>query len=169
MELTWRAPPPASTGPDVLALLDGARTVSRDGNRVAAIALLWSAVAIAPTHLTAHRRLAAALANAGDRHAAADEYARFVEFALKARDVERARMELAYGLALLGPEPALTGAAARLRPALDLRAPAALEAPAPPRRVSLADPLRRLAVASATLLTAITLLFYAGSLILALR
>ncbi|HUG55931.1 MAG TPA: hypothetical protein VMJ92_02540 [Candidatus Limnocylindrales bacterium] len=147
------------------ALLEGARIVSREGNRVAAIALLWSAVALSPTDLVAHRRLAAALANAGDRQAAADEYARFVEFALKAHDVERAQLELAYGLALLGPQPALVGAASRVKPALAMPPLRTLEPPAV-RRVSMVEPLRRLAVVSATLLAAITVLFYASSLIL---
>src|ERR1700730_3254639 len=65
---------------DLDALKDGAAMLSQAGNRVAALAVMWSAVAIAPTDLGAHRRLAAMLANAGDIDGAANEYARFIEF-----------------------------------------------------------------------------------------
>jgi len=99
--------------PDVEALCDGAAMLSRGGNRVGAVALLWAAVAIEPLDTVAHRRLAAALANAGDTDAAADEYARFVELALKCDDIRRAAGELAYGLAALGEAPQLQAVGAR--------------------------------------------------------
>ena len=47
---------------DLEALKDGAAMMIQAGNRVAAMALLWSAVAIDPTDLASHRRLAATLA-----------------------------------------------------------------------------------------------------------
>ena len=58
---------------EVTALCDGAATLTKGGNRIASLALLWAAVGIAPTHLRAHRNLAAALANNGDLNAAAEE------------------------------------------------------------------------------------------------
>ncbi|HVD52388.1 MAG TPA: hypothetical protein VNB51_10135, partial [Candidatus Udaeobacter sp.] len=87
---------------DLDALKDGAAMLSQAGNRVAALAVMWSAVAIAPTDLGAHRRLAAMLANAGDIDGAANEYARYIEFMIPIGDVGRATMELAYGAKVLG-------------------------------------------------------------------
>src|SRR5690349_14643045 len=82
---------------DLDALKDGAAMLTQAGNRVAALAVMWSAVAIAPTDLASHRRLAAMLANAGDTDGAANEYARYIEFMIPIGDVARATMELAYG------------------------------------------------------------------------
>ena len=59
-------------------LLRGAAILSHAGNRTAAIAALGLAVAVAPDDLTAHRRLAAAYANAGDTDRARSEYDRFI-------------------------------------------------------------------------------------------
>jgi len=79
-------------------LLRGAAILSHAGNRTAAIAALGSAIAIAPDDLTAHRRLAAAYAVAGDADRARSEYDRFIA-RLEARGypeaaaVERARMD----------------------------------------------------------------------------
>jgi hypothetical protein len=84
------------------------------GNRIAAIALLWSAVAIDPVDLTAHRRLAAALAVGGDIDAAANEYARYVEFMLPLGRIDSATKELAYGTQVLGWHPALRAAAEKI-------------------------------------------------------
>lgn len=165
MQLVWHAPAAVPAGADVHALLEGARTVSREGDRVAAIALLWSAVGIAPTDLTAHRHLAAALWNAGDRDAAAAEYARFASACVRAHDLGRARAELDYGLALLGPAPALVDAASRV-PKLEVHHLRALEAPAVARGRSLSEPLRRLAVVTATLVAASAALVYASSILL---
>src|SRR5918992_309772 len=92
---------------DLDALKDGAAMLTQAGNRVAALAVMWSAVAIAPTDLGAHRRLAAMLANAGDLDGAANEYARYVEFMLPLGNVARATMELEYGAKMLGVHPAL--------------------------------------------------------------
>src|SRR5437879_5338906 len=99
---------------DLDALKDGAAMLTQAGNRVAALAVMWSAVAIAPTDLGAHRRLAAMLANAGDIDGAANEYARYIEFMIPIGDIGRATMELAYGAKVLGGHPALHEAAEKL-------------------------------------------------------
>jgi hypothetical protein len=99
---------------DLDALKDGAAMLTQAGNRVAALAVMWSAVAIAPTDLGAHRRLAAMLANAGDIDGAANEYARYIEFMIPIGDVGRATMELAYGSKVLGGHPALHDAAEKI-------------------------------------------------------
>jgi DNA-binding SARP family transcriptional activator len=90
------------------ALLDGAATLSRSGNHIAAIAALLSAVDVAPDDRTAHRRLAAAYAVAGDPDSARTEYDRFVS-RLEARgSVHAAAQERAYANALLPPPAART-------------------------------------------------------------
>src|SRR5688572_29928402 len=99
---------------DLEALKDGAAMMIQAGNRVAAMALLWSAVAINPTDLGSHRRLAATLARGGDIDGAADEYARYIEFMLPLGEVGRAALELSYGAAMLGSHPALDKAAAKI-------------------------------------------------------
>ena len=99
---------------DLDALKDGAAMLTQAGNRVAALAVMWSAVAIAPTDLGAHRRLAAMLANAGDIDGAANEYARYIEFMIPIGDVGRATMELSYGAKVLGGHPALHDAAEKI-------------------------------------------------------
>ena len=99
---------------DLDALKDGAAMLTQAGNRVAALAVMWSAVAIAPTDLGAHRRLAAMLANAGDIDGAANEYARYIEFMIPIGDVGRATIELAYGSKVLGGHPALHDAAEKI-------------------------------------------------------
>jgi hypothetical protein len=105
------------TGPnrsDLEALKDGAAMMIQAGNRVAAMALLWSAVAIDPTDLASHRRLAATLASGGDINGAADEYARYIEFMLPLGEVGRATLELSYGATMLGGHPALHEAAEKI-------------------------------------------------------
>lgn len=87
---------------DISALLSGSSQLLRAGNRVAALALLWAAVAVDPVHLTAHRRLAAVLANSGDLHGALDEHARYREFLRARGEVEAFRNEVAYAAATLG-------------------------------------------------------------------
>ena len=99
---------------DIDALKEGAAMLTQAGNRVAALAVMWSAVAIAPTDLGAHRRLAAMLANAGDLDGAANEYARYIEFMIPIGDVGRATMELAYGAKMLGGHAALHEAAEKI-------------------------------------------------------
>jgi len=105
------------TGPnrsDLEALKDGAAMMIQAGNRVAAMALLWSAVAIDPTDLASHRRLAATLAHGGDIDGAADEYARYIEFMLPLGEVGRATLELSYGASMLGGHRALHEAAEKI-------------------------------------------------------
>ena len=77
----------------------------RAGNRAAAIATLLSAVGLAPDDLTAHRRLAAAYAVAGDPDSARAEYERFIA-RLEARgSFDAAILERAYAAALMTPAP----------------------------------------------------------------
>jgi hypothetical protein len=105
------------TGPsrsDLDALKDGAAMMIQAGNRVAAMALLWSAVAIDPTDLASHRRLAATLAHGGDIDGAAEEYARYVEFMLPLGELGRAALELSYGAHMIGGHPALHEAAEKI-------------------------------------------------------
>src|SRR5437867_3253657 len=116
---------------DLDALKDGAAMLTQAGNRVAALAVMWSAVAIAPTDLGAHRRLAAMLANAGDIDGAANEYARYIEFMLPIGDLGRATMELTYGAKVLGPHPALHDAAEKIVIAVRALAPGDVVARAP--------------------------------------
>jgi hypothetical protein len=117
---------------DLDALKDGAAMLTQAGNRVAALAVMWSAVAIAPTDLGAHRRLAAMLANAGDIDGAANEYARYIEFTLPIGDVGRAAMELSYGAKAFGGHPALREAAEKIATAVRALVPGETVTPAPP-------------------------------------
>lgn len=108
----------AASRDDLDALKDGASTLLQAGNRIAALSLLWSAVAIDPTDLSAHRRLAATLATGGDLDGAADEFARYVEFVVPLGDVGRAASELAYGVSMIGGHPALHRAADKIAEAV---------------------------------------------------
>jgi hypothetical protein len=110
-------PSAPETGPDrsdLEALKDGAAMMIQAGNRVAAMALLWAAVAIDPTDLASHRRLAATLSQGGDIDGAADEFARYIEFMLPLGEVGRATLELSYGASVLGGHPALHEAAEKI-------------------------------------------------------
>ena len=82
-------------------LLRGAAVLTQAGNRTAAIAALGSAVALAPDDLTAHRRLAAAYANAGDAARARSEYDRFIARLDARGDLDAAAAERAYAAMLL--------------------------------------------------------------------
>ena len=95
---------------ELAALLDGARSLSRSGNRVAAIAALVSATGLAPDDLTAHRRLAAAYAVAGDRASAKAEYDRFIARLEASGSADAASVERAYAAVLLPPTVALVAA-----------------------------------------------------------
>src|SRR6266540_1382026 len=106
--------PRTSANADLEALKEGAAMMIQAGNRVAALALLWSAVAIDPTDLASHRRLAATLASGGDINGAADEYARYIEFMLPLGEVGRATLELSYGASMIGGHPALHEAAEKI-------------------------------------------------------
>src|SRR5260221_13937156 len=67
---------------DLEQLKEGAALLAQHGNRVAALAVLWAAVAIDPVDHGVHRRLAATLASGGDLEGAAHEYTPHVEFLL---------------------------------------------------------------------------------------
>jgi cytoskeletal protein RodZ len=69
---------------------------------MAALALLRTAVALDPLDLTAHRRLAAVLANSGDLQGAFDEHARYREFLRARGDLAALQKEVAYAAATLG-------------------------------------------------------------------
>lgn len=88
-------------------LRDGAVVLARAGERAGAIGLLNAAVEIDPHDVAVHRRLAAALALAGDAEAASREYVRFVRSEMEGGDPSRARLELAYALETLGDLPLL--------------------------------------------------------------
>jgi hypothetical protein len=113
-EVEPAAPQSGPNRSDLEALKDGAAMMIQAGNRVAAMALLWSAVAIDPTDLASHRRLAATLASGGDIDGAADEYARYIEFMLPLGEVGRATLELSYGASMLGGHEKLHEAAEKI-------------------------------------------------------
>ncbi len=95
----------------VSTLREGAVALSKVNERTIAIDLLREATTLDPLDLSAHRRLAAALALAGDVSAAAQEYVRFSNAQLAAGDADRARSEAAYALETFGEIPALHGLA----------------------------------------------------------
>ena len=97
-----RPAPAPETLDDLGMLLSGSNLLLREGNRIAALALLWSAVALDPMNLTAHRRLAAVLANSGDLHGALNEHERYREFLRARGEFEALRNEVAYAAATLG-------------------------------------------------------------------
>ena len=125
-------PKPGPNAADLEALKEGAAMMTQAGNRVAALALLWSAVAIDPIDLGAHRRLAATLAHGGDFDAAAEEYARYIEFLLPLGELGRATLELQYGASTLGGRHALHAAAEKIVGAVREIVPLAGTAIAPP-------------------------------------
>ena len=128
------APQPGPNRSDLEALKDGATMMIQAGNRVAAMALLWSAVAIDPTDLASHRRLAATLAHGGDIDGAAEEYARYIEFMLPLGEVGRAALELQYGASMLGSHRALHDAAEKIVTAVRAIVPTSGVAIAPAMR-----------------------------------
>ena len=126
---------PGERAGDLEQLTEGAALLSRTGNHVAALAVLWAAVAIAPTDQVSHRRLAATLANAGDLEGAAQEYVRYIEFLLPLDDLTRVTAELHYAASTLGALPAIVDTTRRVAAALpDLvaRRREAIAAPAIP-------------------------------------
>ena len=117
---------------DLDALKEGATLLLQHGNRIAALSLLWSAVAIDPYDLSAHRRLAATLANAGDLDGAAQEFVRYIDFVLPQGEVGRATLELQYGIHMLGGHEALRASAEKIADAVRALVPASSVAlPAP--------------------------------------
>lgn len=77
-------------------LREGAAALTKSGERSAAIGLLRQAVVLDPRDLATHRRLAAALALAGDTDASVQEYARFVRDLRDSGASDRAKNEVAY-------------------------------------------------------------------------
>jgi hypothetical protein len=100
---------------DLEQLKDGAALLAQHGNRVAALAVLWAAVAMDPVDQSVHRRLAAALASGGDLEGAAHEYVRYVEFLLPRGELELATAELHYAAQTLGRVQKLTDAVVRVK------------------------------------------------------
>ncbi|MBI2773536.1 MAG: hypothetical protein HYX56_03475 [Chloroflexi bacterium] len=96
--------------PAALATLrDAAAFLARNGDRRLAIDLLRDAVSLDPIDLASHRRLAAALALAGDSGGSADEFVRYARAQLAAGDGERARLEAEYAFETLGTRIHLEG------------------------------------------------------------
>ncbi len=108
---------------DLEQLKEGAALLVQHGNRVAALAVLWAAVAIDPVDHAVHRRLAATLASGGDLEGAAHEHARYVEFVMARGDIEAATAELHYAAQTLGRVQPLVDAVTTL----SQRLPALLE------------------------------------------
>jgi thioredoxin-like negative regulator of GroEL len=77
-------------------LRDGASALTKSGERSAAIGLLRQAVVLDPRDLATHRRLAAALALAGDTDASVQEYVRFIRDLRDSGASDRAKNEVAY-------------------------------------------------------------------------
>ena len=77
-------------------LREGAAALIKSGERSGAIGLLRQAVALDARDLTTHRRLAAALALAGDTDASVQEYARFIRDLRDNGESERAKNEVAW-------------------------------------------------------------------------
>ena len=100
---------------DLEQLKEGAALLAKHGNRVAALAVLWAAVAMDPVDHSVHRRLAAALASGGDLDGAAHEYVRYVEFLLPRGELELATAELHYAAQTLGRVQKLTDAVVRVK------------------------------------------------------
>lgn len=144
---------------DVAALLAGAATLCRAGNRVAAIAALLSAVQLDPDDRTVHRRLAAAYALAGDGASAALEYDRYVKRLQGLGRSDLARSERAYAVAILTPPT--------MRPALRQVAPSTLTIEHRALNADQSFALRRVAVAICAIAVTLTVMFAAGSQIFA--
>jgi predicted Zn-dependent protease len=87
-------------------LRDGAATLSKSGERSAALSLLREASVLDPHDLGVHRRLAATLALTGDGDGAVKEYARFIRDLRSGGEVDRAKAEAAYAVEQLKDNPA---------------------------------------------------------------
>ena len=115
VDATPAQPAAADHRADLEQLKAGAALLAQHGNRVAALAVLWSAVAMDPVDQSVHRRLAAALASGGDLDGAAHEYVRYVEFLLPRGELELATAELHYAAQTLGRVQKLTDAVVRVK------------------------------------------------------
>jgi thioredoxin-like negative regulator of GroEL len=126
-------------------LRDGAAALTKSGERGQAIGLLREAITLEPRDLATHRRLAAALALAGDTDAAIGEYARFIRDLRDAGQHEKASLEAAYALGQLRDIPGsamLKEIANGERPAAK-EEPAEIREPEPPRLSEKAEPAPR--------------------------
>lgn len=92
------------------ALRDGAAKLAKAGEHAGVVALLTEVLSLEPLDLSAHRRLAAAHALAGQMGAASAEYTRYAR-AISDRDPAGAQRETRYGLDSLGPQPGLVALA----------------------------------------------------------
>src|SRR5258707_7255807 len=79
---------------DLEQLKEGAALLAQHGNRVAALAVLWAAVAIDPVDHGVHRRLAATLASGGELHRAAHQDTRHLQVLLPRGELQAADPEL---------------------------------------------------------------------------
>jgi hypothetical protein len=140
---TPETPEVSSRRVDLEQLTEGASLLMQHGNRVAALAVLWAAVAIDPVDHGVHRRLAATLASGGDLDGAAQEYARYVEFLLPRGELELATAELHYAAQTLGRVQKLTDAVVRVKAQLPelLEASRQRVAPIAAPTVELHDPV----------------------------
>jgi tetratricopeptide (TPR) repeat protein len=77
-------------------LREGAAALTKSGERSQAIGLLRQAVTLDPPDLATHRRLAAALALAGDTDGAVEEYARFIRDLRGNGEIDRAKSEVTW-------------------------------------------------------------------------
>jgi tetratricopeptide (TPR) repeat protein len=77
-------------------LREGASALTKSGERSAAIGLLRQAVGLDPGDLATHRRLAAALALAGDTDASVQEYARYIRDLRDSGETERVKNEVVW-------------------------------------------------------------------------
>ena len=91
-------------------LRDGAAKLAKAGEHLGVVALLTEALGLDALDLSAHRRLAAAHALAGEMDAACDEYARYARVIL-GTDPAGAQREVRYGLDSLGLQPGLVSLA----------------------------------------------------------
>src|SRR5258708_17824926 len=72
---------------DLEQLKEGAALLAQHGNRVAALAVLWAAVAIDPVDHAVHRRLAATLASGGGRPPPAPRHTPHLQVLLPPREL----------------------------------------------------------------------------------
>ncbi len=79
-------------------LLQGGAALAKANQRVNAVSMYREAVSLDPHDLSAHRRLAAALALSGETDEAAREYVRYVRYLIDSNDDDRARLEASYAL-----------------------------------------------------------------------
>ncbi len=79
-------------------LLQGGAALAKANQRVNAVSMYREAVSLDPHDLSAHRRLAAALALSGETDEAAHEYVRYVRYLIDSNDDDRAKLEASYAL-----------------------------------------------------------------------